>query len=93
MIFVTHLFFRPRWDAKGGRRLPVRMPWYPYSTLLGAGLIVAILATTWWVAGMRVTLLSGIPWLIFISLAYLVWARANRTESRLGKAVPSVLSD
>jgi AAT family amino acid transporter len=93
MIFVTHLFFRPRWYGQGGRRLPVRMPLYPYSTLLGAGLIVAILTTTWWVAGMRVTLLSGIPWLIFISLVYLAWVRANRTESRHGKTVPSVVSD
>ena len=59
-------------------RLPVRMPGYPFTTLLGAASIVAILLTTWWVEGMRVTLLAGIPWLAFISLCYLVWRRANR---------------
>jgi L-asparagine transporter-like permease len=53
------------------------MPGYPFTTVLGAASIVAILATTWWVEGMRVTLLAGIPWLAFISICYLVWRRAS----------------
>ena len=57
MIFVTHLFFRPKWEASGGPRLPVRMIGYPYTSLLGIAAIVAIIATTWWVEGMRVTLM------------------------------------
>jgi L-asparagine transporter-like permease len=78
MIFLTHLPFRRAWERSGAPRLPVRMPGYPFTTLLGAASIVAILLTTWWVEGMRVTLLAGIPWLGFISLCYLVWRRANR---------------
>jgi L-asparagine transporter-like permease len=70
MIFVTHLFFRPRWKALGRPRLPVRMIGYPYTSLLGAALLVAILITTWWVEGMRITLIAGIPWLIVVSAAY-----------------------
>ena len=77
-IFLTHLAFRRRWERSGASPLPVRMPGYPFTTVLGAASIVAILATTWWVEGMRVTLLSGIPWLAFISICYLVWRRANR---------------
>jgi L-asparagine transporter-like permease len=80
MIFITHLPFRRRWERSGRARLPVRMPGYPFTTLLGAALIVAILLTTWWVEGMRVTLLAGIPWLAFISLCYVVWRRANGAE-------------
>jgi L-asparagine transporter-like permease len=82
MIFVTHLFFRRRWEAEGGARLPVRMIGYPYTTLLGFILLAAILLTTWWVEGMRITLTAGLPWLGFISLCYLVWAKrqAWRTE-------------
>lgn len=70
MIFVTHLRFRPRWEASGGRRLPVRMIGYPYTSILGAAAITAILATTWWVEGMRVTIIAGIPWLAILSIAY-----------------------
>ena len=70
MIFVTHLYFRPRWEALGRPRLPVRMIGYPYTSLLGAALLIAILITTWWVEGMRITLIAGIPWLAVVSAAY-----------------------
>jgi amino acid transporter, AAT family len=93
MIFVTHLFFRPAWDAKGGRRLPVRMPGYPYTSLLGAVSIVAILLTTWWVEGMRTTLKSGLPWLIFISLSYVLWAKSRGRESSTGAATSPSSAD
>jgi AAT family amino acid transporter len=75
MIFVTHLFFRPKWEAAGHPRLPVRMPGYPFTSILGAALIVAILVTTWWVEGMRVTLIAGVPWLVLVSLGYCVVKR------------------
>jgi len=78
MIFITHLPFRRRWVRSGAPPLPVRMPGYPFTTWLGAVSIVAILLTTWWVEGMRVTLLAGLPWLGFISLCYMVWQRTNR---------------
>ncbi len=75
VIFVTHVAFRKKWDASGGRRLPVRMIGYPYTSILGAAAILAILATTWWTAGMRVTLISGIPWLGVLTVAYFVVIR------------------
>jgi AAT family amino acid transporter len=75
MIFLTHLFFRPRWEALGRPPLPVRMIGYPYTSLLGAALLAAILATTWWVDGMRVTLIAGIPWLALLTGAYFLVAR------------------
>ena len=61
MIFVTHLFFRRKWDSELRPRLPVRMIGYPYTSLLGAAAIIAILATTWWIEGMRVTLIACLP--------------------------------
>ena len=75
MIFVTHLYFRPRWEALGRPRLPVRMIGYPYTSLLGAALLVAILITTWWVEGMRMTLIAGLPWLAVLTLAYFLTSR------------------
>ncbi len=70
IIFATHLFFRRQWEALGRPRLPVRMPGYPYTSLLGAAAIAAILATTWWVEGMRVTLVAGVPWLGVLTVGY-----------------------
>jgi L-asparagine transporter-like permease len=75
MIFVTHLFFRSKWDSEGRPRLPVRMIGYPYTSLVGAAAIVAILGTTWWVEGMRVTLIAGLPWLGVVTVAYFLVRR------------------
>ncbi len=75
MIFVTHLAFRRRWTELGRPRLPVRLIGYPYTSLLGAAAIVAIIATTWWVEGMRITVIAGVPWLAAVSVAYLIVAR------------------
>jgi amino acid transporter, AAT family len=81
MIFITHLFFRPKWEAAGRPRLPVRMIGYPYTSVLGAAAIFAILATTWWVEGMRVTLIAGLPWLGMLTAAYflrsMTWKRTS----------------
>jgi AAT family amino acid transporter len=78
MIFITHLFFRAKWEAAGRPPLPVRMTGYPYTTLLGAAAMIAILTTTWWVEGMRITLIAGVPWLAIVSLAYVLARRQNQ---------------
>ena len=80
MIFITHLAFRRKWRSPDGMPLPVRMMGCPYTTLLGAALLLAILATTWWVEGMRITLVAGIPWLVVVSLIYLVWGRRQAPQ-------------
>jgi L-asparagine transporter-like permease len=80
VIFVTHLFFRAKWEAAGHPRLPVRMIGYPYTSLAGAASIVAILATTWWVEGMRVTLIAGLPWMGALTVAYFLVDRRARTR-------------
>jgi len=78
MIFVTHLAFRKKW--RGNRPLPVRMPGWPYTPLLGALLLLAILITTLWVDGMELTLKVGLPWLAFVSICFWLWARRNRAS-------------
>jgi L-asparagine transporter-like permease len=79
VIFVTHLAFRREWEAAGRARLPVRLIGYPYTSLVGAAAIAAILAATWWVEGMRVTLLAGLPWLGLVTAAYF-WNRSVQTR-------------
>jgi amino acid transporter, AAT family len=67
-IFVTHLFFRRR----HGRA-------FPCFSVAGAVAIAAILITTWFVEGMRVTLIAGMPWLAALTAAYW-WTRPRLTS-------------
>jgi AAT family amino acid transporter len=64
-IFATHLAFL-RQDGAGWRGAP----WRFAGSLAGLALMIAILVTTWWVPGFRVTLLCGIPWLLFLTIAW-----------------------
>lgn len=82
MIFVTHLRFRKYWDAQGHRALPIRAKFFPYSTILGGTAILAILISTWWVDGMRVTLQAGIPFLIFLTVAYYTVGRKRELAAQ-----------
>jgi AAT family amino acid transporter len=71
MIFVTHLAFRRR--SRNWPQQPLRFaPRGPWSSLFGMGALSAVLVSTWWVPGLRITLTAGIPWLAFISLCYFV---------------------
>jgi L-asparagine transporter-like permease len=80
MIFIAHLCFRAKWEARetASTRLPVKMRGYPYTSLLGLALLLGILLTTWWVGGMRNTLRAGVPWLAFVSVVYAIWARRKK---------------
>ena len=76
MILVTHLAFR-RANSLAGKPILRFAPSGPWSSLLGLVSLIGVLISTWWVPGFRITLLSGPPWLVFISLCYLVWRRAR----------------
>ena len=61
MIFVTHIAFRA--SSEGG---PVR----PMGSYAGAALVGGILLSTWWVPGLRSTLVAGGPWLLLLAVGY-----------------------
>ncbi|OHB27587.1 MAG: amino acid permease [Phenylobacterium sp. RIFCSPHIGHO2_01_FULL_69_31] len=67
MIFVTHLAFRRRVAAQ---TLAFRVWGHPYGSLLGAGLMAAILATTAFTEPFRLTLAYGVPFLVLLTAAY-----------------------
>lgn len=77
MIFVSHLYFRRKWEGIGGRKLPVRMIGYPYLTILGAVLLLGLMITTWF-TDFKIMLQFGIPWLLFLSVAYFIMKKRNR---------------
>jgi amino acid transporter, AAT family len=83
MIFVTHLAFRRR-TAKWPKP-PVRFaPDGPWSSLIGFIALTSVLISTWWVPGLRITLVAGVPWLAFISLCYLCWRKTHSPKAPLG---------
>jgi L-asparagine transporter-like permease len=67
MIFVTHLFFRQRHKHTP---LTFRMWGYPYLSLLGAALMLAILLTTLFTSEFRMTTLFGIPFLLLLAFIF-----------------------
>ena len=79
MIFVTHLAFRRHYRGAVNGFAPVRFaPRRPWSSLGGLLALAAVLVSTWWIPGMRITLVAGLPWLVFISLCYLLWVTLRR---------------
>ena len=81
MIFITHLFFRKKWNETNGRKLPVRMIGYPYLTIFGAVLLASVVLSTWFSPDFKATLTLGFPWLIFITVCYFFWKKANTKSS------------
>ncbi|HEV8334504.1 MAG TPA: amino acid permease [Steroidobacteraceae bacterium] len=71
MIFVTHLFFRRKHPGPS----VFRMWGYPYTSVLGAGLMLAILVTSVFTREFRMTLIYGLPFLAVLTIAYHVWFR------------------
>lgn len=79
MVFISHLVFRRNWERAGGRQLPVKMYGYPYLTILGAILLLALTITTWFTESFKIVLQFGIPWLIFLCVTYMLMMRVKRT--------------
>ncbi|MBV8157557.1 MAG: amino acid permease, partial [Dyella sp.] len=86
MIFVTHLFFRRR---HRGEDLAFRMWGYPFTSLLGAALMLSALLTTYFTQEFRMTLLCGVPFLMVLLLVYRLWYRGREQEQASdGDATP-----
>ncbi|HZM12406.1 MAG TPA: amino acid permease [Candidatus Limnocylindrales bacterium] len=75
MIFITHLYFR---RAHAGAKSAFRMWGYPYSSLLGAGLMAAILLSTAFTAEFRMTLIYGLP---VLALFWAAWRLRRQSVS------------
>ncbi len=78
MTLLTHLAFR-RVHKQQARPYLQLGPAGPWASLLGLVGVLAVLVSTWWVPGFRITLLAGVPWLAFLTLCYWVWWRGKRS--------------
>jgi L-asparagine transporter-like permease len=81
IILATHLRFQKRYPKRGA--LSVRAPLTPYLQWAGLALLVAVLITMgldeeFW----NIALLVGVPWVLFVSLIFVV-LRRRRTAVTL----------
>jgi len=76
MTLLTHLAFR-RFHERNARPYLRLGPPGPWLSLAGLGGVLAVLISTWWVPGFRITLMAGLPWLAFLTVCYFVSRRAR----------------
>ena len=80
MTLLTHLAFRRHHHhhAKPYLRLGPAGPW---ASAAGLAALLAVMLSTWWVPGFRITLLAGLPWLALLTVCYFVWRRSYSRKS------------
>lgn len=86
MILVTLLFFRKKRLAQG---LPVgtlHMPAYPWLAIIGIVVLIAILFSCFF-SGLSIAWYAGVPWLIFISAAYMLTRKKNGPSAVEGERI------
>jgi L-asparagine transporter-like permease len=78
MIFVTHYRFRS--VRRAAPPAAFRMIGFPFTTLLGAALMAAVLLTTAFTAAFRMTLVFGLPFLAALALVYALRSLRSSSE-------------
>ncbi|MGA9527200.1 MAG: amino acid permease [Terriglobales bacterium] len=75
VTLAAHISFRRRLSLSDLAALPMHAPGGAVLSSIGlAGIILAV-ASTWWIPQSRVTILSGLPYLAILSLAYFLVRR------------------
>jgi amino acid transporter, AAT family len=85
MTLATHIAFRVR-VAKENRVIARIAPLGIWSSIFGIAALLAVLAATWWIPDFHVALLSGPPWLVFLTVCYFIWRtlRSRKTSAGVG---------
>jgi amino acid transporter, AAT family len=80
MILLTHLAFR-RAVSRSHKTVLRFAPPGPWSSLFGLAALLGVLISTWWVPNFRITLLAGPPWVLFLTVCYLVWRKMHKPQT------------
>lgn len=76
----AHISFRRRLSPADLATLAMRAPGGALVSAIGlAGILLAV-ASTWWVPQSRITIVSGLPYLAILSLAYFVMRKRSRSR-------------
>jgi AAT family amino acid transporter len=85
MTLATHIGFRRRM-AQENRAIARIAPLGIWSSVFGILALLAVLFSTWWIPDFHVALLSGPPWLVFLTVCYFIWRKFGSTGSSAGAA-------
>jgi L-asparagine transporter-like permease len=77
VALAAHVAFRRKLSAAELAALPMRAPGGAALSVLAFAVIVASMVSTWWVPQSRITIISGGPYLVVLTLAYLVASRRS----------------
>jgi AAT family amino acid transporter len=77
LILATLIAFRARRRRAGLPPSPLQMPLYPWLALAGIAALAAILADAFFIK-LAVAWYAGIPWLIIISVVYVLFLRKKK---------------
>ena len=92
MTLLTHLAFR-RFHKRQAKPYLQLGPGGPWASLAGVIAILAVMVSTWWVPGFRITLLAGVPWLASLTVCYFVWRGSHTRKSANGDSLNGSASE
>jgi AAT family amino acid transporter len=81
VALAAHVRFRSLLSREDVARLPMRSPGGALASQLGFVVLALAIATTWWVDQSRITIVSGGPYLLVLTAAYLGVQRAGRRKT------------
>jgi AAT family amino acid transporter len=84
IALAAHIAFRRRISPEQLAALPMRSPGGAVLSALGFTGITAAVISTWWVPQSRITILSGLPALVLLTLGYL-FARKRWLSSKISE--------
>ncbi|PYX14016.1 MAG: hypothetical protein DMG87_20725 [Acidobacteria bacterium] len=70
VILLTHLRFRQSISRQTQKNLPLKLRAHPLPTLASIAAVAAIALSTFWVDGLRYTLVTFAPFLLVMSVVY-----------------------
>lgn len=80
----AHIAFRRRLSPQDVAALVMRVPGGAIMSAFGLTGILLAVASTWWVSQSRITIVSGLPYLVILSLAYLLMRKRSSSRQTLG---------
>lgn len=89
VILLTHIAFRRALGPQRVAKLPMRIRFFPYSTILGIAALVGITVSTFFVDGLQYTVPGFAPFLLLITIAYFFARRGARNGPALNPAADS----
>jgi histidine transporter len=82
IALASHIAMRKRLSSQQVAALPMRAPGGAVASLMALAAITLIVISTWWVPQSRITIVSAGPYLLFLTIFY-VLMKKNKGGNRM----------